>query len=372
MNIEIKTFHSLKPTDTFRKGEVVCLEGIISRIIFAIKEFFSGGWENRDILTFTDFYDSFFKQKIIDLTQQISTNQNLDQTLTEIKDLLKTKAKIANSAWAKSLGTSLEYGFFQSECDALQELAKAHLPPAINKTTFRWIQATDSQQRFAAYLNLDEVPYRFEEIPKGAVMLTDPHAFLLGLKIKDTWPWVKTSVIRFKAWACKFTTGKTVTHAELALGGGESFDLDKPDGNWWQGQGTIQKRTNRIFYGTIVVPNGQAMLDAYNRRFPLERLNTFDDLWAKIDLEARTQAVNVKVTIWDIIKTAIPRTRAPDYDCTKAWDPSNNQYSCSATTSALFSKFGIDIGEEFSKVDQNISPADFLRSKFFQPFYITS
>ncbi|MES2273376.1 MAG: hypothetical protein V4487_04225, partial [Chlamydiota bacterium] len=115
--------------------------------------------------------------------------------------------------------------------------------------------------------------------------------------------------------------------------------------------------------------NREAMVQAYNNRFPNQAVPGFNELFAKIDGEARLQAPQVKATFWDVFKTGIKIWRTPTYDCTTAWQPGKKKYGCSATVSSLFSKFGIDIGAQFNKVDQNIKPGDFLSSKFFQPFY---
>ena len=90
---------------------------------------------------------------------------------------------------------------------------------------------------------------------------------------------------------------------------------------------------------------------------------------AKIDSEACAGAPKiVDIGPWNLFQTVIPVKRKPDYDCTTAWRPGENKFSCSATISALYSKFGIDIGQEFGKVDKNITPGDFFISHSLLPF----
>ncbi|MES2274009.1 MAG: hypothetical protein V4487_07440, partial [Chlamydiota bacterium] len=295
------------------------------------------------------------------------------------------------------------------------------------KRIVRWIQADSNQRRFAAHLNTSDVPYRGDEIPAGSVLITDPNAFLLALKISGKKPLWKSIVVKIKSLLCHFFNGMPHTHAEIALGDGEFFDLDKAKDNCLQGQGMIKVRKEKkragkieraaqrnpgptgpgqasylsicgkelghppyrsgespslqegvlqkhrvLYYATIVQPNQKAMVEAHNERFPELPVQNFQELWAMIDREARASAPLVKASIWDILKTGIKIKRTSDYDSTAAWQPGIKRYGCSGTVSALFSKYGIDIGQEFNKVDQNVKPADFLKSKFFQPFYLTS
>ncbi len=369
---------NLRPSDTMRDGAVVCLNPI-SRIFFAIKELFCGGWGVRDRAAFKDFH-SFTEGRIAILKFDLQNGIHLDDALPELQSLLKVAAKIANCSWGKSLrkGQSEEFTSFQKELTDLRNLAEPHLQSWVDngdsenrRTISRWITANDSQRRFAAYNDLKEVPYKFDEIQAGAVMITDPEAYLLNRHISGKRSLWKTIVIRIKAFICWFFTGMRYTHAELSLGKGEGFDLDKRKGICvLQGEAVLQQRAGKVFYGTIIVPKKEAMLEAYNRRFPDQQLASFEELWEKIENEARNGVPKIQVGFWDLFKTGIPVKRPENYNCTQAWDPGVNKYSCSATVSSLFSKFGIDIGKQYSKIDQNVTPVDFLNSEFFKPFYV--
>ncbi len=376
--IQSQVLTNLRPSDTMRGGEVVSLNPC-SRIFFAIKELFCGGWGARDRAAFKEFH-SFTEGKISVLKFDLQNGIHLDEAIPELQRLLKVAAKIANSSWGKSLrrGQSEDYTSFQKDLSQLRHLAAPHLETWTasadsenRKTIAKWITASESQRRFAAYTDMKEVPYKFDEIPAGAVMITDPEAYLLNRQINEKKSFLKTIIIRIKAFICWFFTGMRYTHAELSLGNGEAFDLDKRKGICiLQGEAVIQKRVGKVFYGTIMVPRKEAMLEAYNRRFPDKPLASFDALWAKIEEEARNGAPKIRVGFGDLFKTGIPIKRPKDYDCTAAWNPGISRYSCSATVSSLFSKFGIDIGQQYSKIDQNVTPVDFLNSNFFKPFYV--
>jgi hypothetical protein len=158
-------------------------------------------------------------------------------------------------------------------------------------------------------------------------------------------------------------------HAELSLGSGASFDLIKE--NRLNLRMTVQQRTTKTCYSDILALDKEKMLAAHKARFPNTHLTTFDALWAAIDHEARSNVDKIKATHLDILGTVFSFSKRPaDYDCTTAWAPGEKSYGCSATISALFSKFGIDVGEELDKVDRTISPADFARSKFFSPLFL--
>ncbi len=349
---------------------VVKLSGIIARIIFAVKEFFSGGWARRDIAAFEDFYHRI-RGNILHLEADFLKGENLSMALPELKSLLKCAAKISNSSWGRTLKKqSSEFQIFRDRLHHLQNIADPFLDQT-SRSVQRYIRATDPQREFAAYLDLEEVPFRFDEIPAGAVLITDPHAYLLHFKLTEKKTIWMAVVLKTKAFICQFFTGIRFTHAELSLGHGDSFDLVKMQGMWVSAKGLIQHRLDKIFYGSFVVPRKEAMLEAYHQRFPDRPKITFEELFAQISAEAIAGAPLIHAGFFDIMKTGLKPARPIDYDCTQAWQPGIKQYGCSASVSALYSKFGIDIGKEFSKMDQNVTPVDFLRSRFFTPAYVT-
>ena len=148
------------------------------------------------------------------------------------------------------------------------------------------------------------------------------------------------------------------------------FDLNKKRAICVKGH--IEDRKGHIFYGTIITPKQQQMLDAYNTQYPNDPCQNFDALWNKIQQEVMDNASKVFATTWDIIKTILVfRKRPQNYDATQIWNPGKTHLSCSATNCALFSKFGIDISKEFDKQIHNITPANLFQSEYFTRFYVT-
>lgn len=369
---------NIRSSDTWRDGEVVRLKGIVAKAIFGIKQFFTGGWAANDRKAFEDFYTRI--QGNFQLLQgKLERDEDLDSVIPQVQTMLKIQAKICNSSWAKSLGKFKPYSDFLKQVDSLRELAAgkvdrwAGADPLKRMDISRWIHSNREQRRFAAHLNLKNVPYRFEEIPRGAVILTDPFLYLLNTRLKKHGNIAKTIFLHIKAFLCWLGTGKVHTHAELSLGNGEAFDLDKKDGSWVSGVMKIPQRTGKVCYGAIVVPNEALMMEEHRKCYlakGLEPFNTFQELMDDMEREARSKVHLIKAGFHDIIKTALTSKRPSDYDCTLAWQPGVKGYGCSATTSALFSKYGIDIGKQFKIKDENVAPADFLTSRLFKHLFV--
>ncbi|MES2274008.1 MAG: hypothetical protein V4487_07435, partial [Chlamydiota bacterium] len=249
----LSALEHLSPSDTFRSGAVVSLNRLIDRGVFAVKELFNGGWGARDRRAFKEFYGEV-KGRIAFLNQSFELNQNLDEALPALQTLLKVQAKIVNSSWAKSLKKNSEdYKNFTSDLAGLSDKANgmnladwALRADGDNRGRIvRWIQADSHQRRFAAYSNNQHVPFRGDEIPAGSVIITDPKAYLLSLKIIGKRSLLKALIVKIKSILCLIFNGMPYTHAEIALGKGEFFDLDKPNHGWCRGQGTIQTRIEK-------------------------------------------------------------------------------------------------------------------------------
>ena len=239
------------------------------------------------------------------------------------------------------------------------------------RTRNRWIQSNQRQREFVGHYNLNEIPYRFHEIPAGSILITDPEAYLSSIKINHgKIPFFKLVILKIKSFACSLFTGMRFTHAELSLGNGEAFDLDKKESFSLQGEGIIQRRSQtKSFYGVVMAPKKDEMLAAHYERCPESEVTSFEDLFKKIDAEARRIAPDLKLNVWDIFKTIFTKKRPANHDPRNDWNPKADRLSCAATMSSLFGKFGIDIGEEFGKISKNVTPRDFVVSRYFEPLY---
>src|SRR5262249_40668975 len=147
------------------------------------------------------------------------------------------------------------------------------------KTASRWLESSMSQRRFAAYYNMDQLPYRFEEIPVGSVILTNPNAFITGaVVLKDLKEDILSSFsrsahkafLKLKSAVCLAGTGKVNTHAELSLGDGVTFDLDKDiaHSDPIHGQMKLNNKMGKTCYSDVMIPNEDAMLASHLDRFP--------------------------------------------------------------------------------------------------------
>jgi hypothetical protein len=235
--------------------------------------------------------------------------------------------------------------------------------------TSRWLLSNPSQRHFAAYYHLLEVPYKFSEIPAGSALLTDPYAYLRHMKIEKKPSIIHSIILKIKAVICRFLTGKQFTHVGFSMGNGRIFDLEKKSNTWIRGHGKVVDFGDKVFYGVVMAPKEHEMLAAYNKRFPIAPCATFQELMGKInvEIEKATQQNLVQLDVIDIVKTAIRKKRPNNYDATKAWKSGACHYSCSGTTSALFSLFGIEI--QSKKIDENVMPTDFYKSHFFHLIY---
>ena len=195
-NVDLIT-HQLRPSDTYRLGKVIHLDGIISRIIFSVKEFFAGGQIARDNEAFLKFYDSI-RERINDLEKK-----KLDKNdLPDLKSLLECAAKISNSSWGRSLnGKENPFADFQERLENIRTIQALPLIDSKDQSTIaRWIKADDLQRKFAAYLNLKDVPYSYKEIQPGSVLITDPYSCMAIAELKGK----KTFIDMFVKYAKAF------------------------------------------------------------------------------------------------------------------------------------------------------------------------
>lgn len=373
----IKNILTLQPKDTWRKDEAVHLSSLLSRILFFIEEFFFEGRDEGDKKSFEDFYTKI-TGKIEILSADLEKEG--EEVMAEIQTMLKVHAKISNSSWMKSFRT--EFKPYQDYCEKVEGLrVKAEeklevwekVDPTARKEIARWIRSTEKQRKFASLLDFKEVPYRFTEIPRASVILCDPFWYMKSLELKDKDSLLKTIIFCLKAFLCWCMTGKSFTHAELYLSQGKTFDLDKKEDSLLKGEMKIQDRDDKTCYGIVFAPDEDLMFEAHKKAYQEKNLtpyDSFNELWIAVEEEARNSVSKIDAGLFEVIQVGCQEKRTKTYDSMQAWEPGVKKYGCSATISALFSKFGIDIGEEFKKIDRNITPADFSTSKFFKPFFV--
>jgi hypothetical protein len=379
-----KNIANLTPESTFRDGSVIKIDNFFKKAIFYIRELFYGGKVKNDHLESQNFYASA-TQLIANLEYLLrnSVTCNL-QAIEMTKTLLKVEAHIATSGMHVH---AAEHAAFKGKVENLQMLAQQSL--ARHETalpndhqTARWIRSIREQRLFAATCESD-LPYLWKEIPEEAVLLYNPRAWMISHLIKDRNFGLSFALFskKIKAYVTRFFTGFSNTHAELHLGKGRTYDLDKPNGSLCVGKGVYHERggsdgiVNKVcYYYDVVLPNKEKMLRIYNARAPeQEHVASFDQLWVKMKQELAARGQEFSATFWDIAKVVLAFPREKNYDCSTAWDP-NRQYGCSALIAALFGKFYIDIGGSLArkkKVD-NVAPGDYLKTELFNIFWKSS
>jgi hypothetical protein len=315
-------------------------------------------------------------KRLFAVESKLCTPQTLTAGLVELKDVLVQEAHLHNQHFSNRKVRKTYADF----CKNLERVKTTYASPEsmdiwLNTNhnrqdkekllVYRWLQSSPSQRHFAAHYKTPNVPLKFSEIPTGSILITYPYAYIRHMRLERKTPLFKTIYFLFKAFLARILTGKQFSHVSLSMGNGKIFDLD-------QGRGQIKNFGDKIFYGIVKAPNEREMLASYHQSFSNANPIDFSELTGKINAEITTATTQKRLrhNIISIIRTSINLKRPKDYRCTEAWKAGKCHFSCSATTSALLSYFGIDIGKEFNKIDRNITPADFYTSRFFHPMYL--
>lgn len=319
--------------------------------------------------TLKEFYDQLAPR-----IEQLRINAaQLDQSLPVLKELLLLCAKVETSVFGKELGIeSPEWIHLREKIEAVQQIAREHLPPwkvahpdPISAQLARWTESNREQQRYAAYMKMEIVPYRFEEIPAGSVLLTHPRAYLASLISRGKgYSTAYRILLFFKELICWLITGTSYTHAELVLTNGKVFDLDKEENNPFVGRGVIKDRTGRVCYLDILTPKEEKMLPEFRANRPAA---SFADAMQQIENEVTAQIHRVHAKGWDILKTGLRVWRKEGYDPASEWRPGEIRLGCAPYIAALYGHFGIDLGEKYKH--QSMTPADFETCGYFNLLY---
>jgi hypothetical protein len=325
--------------------------------------------------------DSLSK-RLFQAEQDFSPEGSQDKALLELKNLLEENAHLQLQKRVYNPKIRTVYEKFSQDLSRLQGYATTqkienwvNVDKTAEKITIaRWVQANPGQCRFAAYYNLRDVPLKFNEIPEGGILLTDPYAYLRHMQLEGKTSFFKSIIIKIKSLVCRLMTGKQFTHVEYSLGNGKIFDLNKKKDGLMRGEGNIVDKGKKVFYGIVLVPKEDKMLQAYNEHFPQTPCASFRELMDKIKAEVEEATANrrVQLDVLDIAKTVFTKKRPANYDPMQQWKAGACHYSCSGTTSALLSFFGMDIGAQFKKMDLNVTPTDFYNSHFFDKLFVTA
>ncbi|NGX43053.1 MAG: hypothetical protein K940chlam7_01344 [Chlamydiae bacterium] len=401
------------PTNDFPYGELMKLAngrgkfredkavlGIMPRIKWFFVDLFKGGSKKQNIAVFNKLQSSLVG-RVTDLKMQLEDKDSDDnniQLLGEVKKVMQIEAKIFTSGWAKSLKGGENYQTFKKEVGGLQNLAKTKcedpLPDSENlpetaeawkdyftedRKLAQWIHSDPLQRKFAVWNDSEDLPLRGREIPRGAVLLANPTADLIGYRLLGQKAsalgrkWRKDKII--KPILSLFTKSPK-THAVLSLGEGQFFHMDKGPAKNKAGDiekrspgGYVEERTwkdRALYLYHVHLPN-KTMLDE------LERKNLKDSFFDKIVKGAKTEGTKKKTYPLDLIRVILPTSRRPkgytEEAAEKEWVNSKQGFSCSGAIGALYANKGFDVGKQFGKRPNRITPGDLYKSKYFDSIY---
>lgn len=371
---------------------------IIARIVRFVKDFFASGRKQNDIHEFNR-YKSLIALEITTLQGLQNTpsdSLDFDQYYKKLKTLLHVKGKFEFTGWSKSLKKHEDYLQFIENLNDLSQHARIGVKawidsskdgatPLERASLGRWIEATDEQIKFAGYSN--EIAYRAEEIPLGAVILANPRAIM----VKDRLDGKRFSFIKYLRLILgviyKIFTGFPVIHAMASLGNGRFVHLSssrQTKGAQIKGGSQpiaedFSKGSPKYFFGyEVMIPNHQKIgktLSFSQEQIEMGAVTEVLEKWSKTILSATEPEIGTlkppKIsTVKNILATIFNRSRPKNYDPTKEFKSHPDYgYSCSGFISASLAHHGIDIAKRANKKVHKIPPAGFIATELYDVAY---
>lgn len=358
----------LRPGDLFIKNRVILREQFVIRALFFLKNCLYKKHKTSSNQQVQSEFSSVLEE-MIELMNQMPLEKP-DPYL--IKDFLVIEAKLLLSKQRKELANLSLFHAFQEKLEAKHALVKKFLK--ITKAKYplelkRWIESSEFQRKFACYNGYQEVPLKVEEIPPGAILLTNVHSLIRGLRIQGKRVQKKHWFLLFKAYMFQLFTGSPLIHAELSLGNGQFFHLDNKRKIFQCIIKEVQK-DKVCFQYDILFPNKEKILTTFrknNQKYPVKDFKQFMELLIH---EAKSRGVRVKIRSYKVIlKIGMSWRQRFPLKRRKAWHPEKIDYTCSGTISALFAHFGVDFARFLKKIPDDLSPADLKKTSFFLPFH---
>ena len=363
-----------------RFGKAVRVNNIFRKAILAIIDLI---FKNPNLKEYENINHTL-ERKVLELK-----GENVDwtnkETLMKMKTLLRVQARIHNSGWEqKNLKEHGNYENFKNQITEIQDVArkslasiKQELKDKSAKTEtekelyqlMRWSTATEFQCQFAEYMGNDSVPMNGKEVPLGTILLTDPAADAIGHKIRGHK--LRSTELRklfLDATFIKMTTGRGFTHSALSLGQGEYFHMDKREGQ--KPGGVIESEKDwgedKFLHRYVMIEPNRAEIEKELKGKSLEQF------LSEVNETARKEGTKKKARFKDVFKIAFPcfgGMRSEEYTKSEEWNrewDKDQGLSCSATLSCLFAKHGVDIGKDFRKKANYVTPNDLYNSRFFR------
>lgn len=268
--------------------------------------------------------------------------------------------------------------------DQLKEL-KQQIPEIDDAELKRWIDSRSLQRKMAAISKSKMLPFKAKDVPAGAILLTNKEIWYKSLRLEYENRFFKQYFLFSIIKIYKIFSGKGIPHAEISLGDGKFLHqwiitkLSKQDIESRRLQ-NIKKPGQCILITNI---EDRTISRKKDKILPHDILmpNRVDAQWETIiqDVQEKAETYNVITDIDAITRCAYTRffpSRKPDYELRSPLV--GHQYdkpletmtlSCSAFIASIFALHKIDIGKEFNKKPEEVSPADFDNSSLFRKIY---
>ena len=227
--------------------------------------------------------------------------------------------------------------------------------------------------------------YTAEEIPLGAILLSNAMAGIAADKVQGFKPRFQRKLQYIKGIFCKLFTGLPTTHSIAALGQGQFLHVDdgkdvddKPSDKKSKGlcsgrpiledhsdakRAEEGRKGKKYMFGyEIVVINKEKVAQKLDTS--VEDVNVRLERWKNHLLEARKNKPSSSMI--DIISTIFNTRRPKNYDITTVFN-SNNCYSCSGLICTALAAENIDVMK--SKRVNKVTPSDFFRSNIYDLAY---
>lgn len=357
--------------------------GLIDKIVLFFKVLFLGRCEATDIREF-EAYRNAIASEIRWLNKH--QNDGSSKFFHRMKRILHVKAKMDYTGWSSSLKEHRDYKVYTAAIANLKAHSMANVDAWVSdpakrgsaktkKNICRWIKADDLQLKFAGYSN--EIVYKAEEVPVGAVLLNHHEAYIAGNYLRGFKPSFMQRVNGLRDYFCKWFTGMPLVHAVAAIGQGRFLHVAKDNSETGESIGCCngkpliedysdakrgKKGTKYMFGYEIMMPNYAKMGKAAGKT-AAEMRNIIENDWVATLEGSQKHALT---SFFNMVGTICNSSRPDDYDITQVYqDNPETGYSCSGLISAVFARYGVDIAQHNLKRLDKVSPADFALSEMF-------
>lgn len=365
---------------------------LIRKIVLFFKDVFCGGCKKTDIEEYNRYKKAINREVRWLQKYQNDAKGGSDVYFLRMRRILHVKAKMDYTGWSNSLKDIQLFKTFETAVGALQKNAAALVDQWVaddstkisreNKHSIsRWIKADPLQLKFSGYSN--EIVYKAEEVPVGAVLLNNSPAYLASNRMRGFRLTLQQRFDVIRNFFCRIFTGLPLIHAVAALGGGRFIHVAKDNEATGEHVGMCkglpmledlsnaarakQKKEPKYMFGyEIMVPNYERMAKELGKE-PQEVMAMIQKDWTATLLSSQKHP---KTSFWNMIGTILNSKRPEKYDITKVFELNPRKgYSCSGLISAAFARHGIDVVKASRKRIEKAAPADFAKSPLFDILY---